>query len=127
MLRPKKTIPSLTVAMLALTGCGGDGNGGDGGNGGTGGTGGNGGDGLEASLQAFCMNGVECTNGGTTVDACIDYYNSLIAEYNVTPTCEAALISYFDCAAALSCSEFVMDPNSCTDEYYAIFDDCLPL
>lgn len=120
MLKPKKSIPTLTVTMLALTGCGGDGNGG------SGGSGGSGGDGLDASLRAFCMKAVQC-EVGQAVDDCVNYYNSLIAQYNVTPACEAAVISYFDCGAALSCNEFLMNVNSCTDEYYAIFDVCFPL
>jgi hypothetical protein len=45
MFRPKKMIPKLAVATLALTGCGGD----TGGNG----TGGTGGGNFDASLNAF--------------------------------------------------------------------------
>jgi hypothetical protein len=109
MLRPKKTIPSLAVTTLALTGCGdGDDSGGA----------------YAGALRDFCMKGQECFPE-YTVDECIDFYESLISEYNVTPSCEEALISYFSCGAALSCEELGMENNSCTDEYNAIFDDCL--
>jgi len=119
MLTPKKTIPSLAVTMLALTGCGS--NGGDG----AGGSGGSGGSSLEASIRAFCMNAVECFTG-YTLDECINYYNSLVTDYNLTPACEAAAISYLDCGAALSCAEFSSDDNSCSDEFDAIDEHCVP-
>lgn len=70
--------------------------------------------------------GVECISG-YTVDMCVNYYNSLLDTYDVNDTCEAAATSYFNCAAGLSCDEFVMDPNGCTDEFNAIFDVCFPL
>jgi hypothetical protein len=117
MFRPKKTIPKLAVAMLALTGCGGD----DGnGTGGTGGTGGGDGGNFDASLNAFCMNVAPCY--GYTAQECIDYYNNdLPNKYNVDGECEAALISYFECGASKTCNEVLA--GACDDEYYAAFDD----
>ena len=49
------------------------------------------------------------------LDDCINHYNSLVDEFDLTPACETAIISYFDCGAALSCEEISMDPNSCAD------------
>jgi len=134
MLTPKKTIPSLAMAMLALTGCGSDANsgaggsgasGGAGGTGGSGGTAGTGGDGLAASIRAFCMTAVECFPG-YTLNECINYYNSLVSDYVVTPACEAAAASYFNCGSELSCAELDASQNSCDDEFDAIFEVCVP-
>ena len=130
MFRPKKTIPKLAVAMLALTGCGGDGGNGDGGNGGNGmggngGTGGGDGGNFDASLNAFCMNAAPCF--GYTAQECTNYYNNVMPDYyNIDSQCEAALISYFDCGASKTCNEVLR--GACDDEYYAVFDDhCTPL
>ena len=113
MFRPKKTIPKLAVATLALTGCGGDGgNGGDGGD-------------FDASLNAFCMNVAPCY--GYTAQECTDYYNNEMPKYyNIDSGCEAALISYFDCGASKSCDEVLA--GACDDLYDAVFyEDCTPL
>jgi hypothetical protein len=127
MLRPKKMIPKLAVAMLALTGCGDDGGGGTGGNGtgGTGGTGGGDGGNFDASLKAFCMNAAPCF--GETVAGCIDYYtNETPKNYNIDSECEAGLITYFDCGAPKTCDQLIA--GACDDEYYAWFEDhCTPL
>ncbi len=130
MLTPKKVIPSLAVAMLALTGagCGDDGGntGATGGSGATGGTGGTPGDGLANALSAFCMKVAECY--ADTVRECLDYYNNdIFPYYDIDSNCEAAIISYFDCGAALSCPEMMADPNNCDDEFDAIFDVCDPI
>ena len=127
MFRPKKTIPKLAVAMLALTGCGGDGGNGGGGNGGggDGGTGGGDGGNFDASLNAFCMKVASCY--GYPAQECVDYYNNVLPDYyNIDSECEAALISYFDCGASNTCGQ--IDAGACDDEYYAVFDDhCTPL
>jgi hypothetical protein len=125
MFRPKKTIPKLAVAMLALTGCGGDGgNGGTGGNG-TGGTGGGGGGNFDASLAAFCMNSWPCFD--LTVAGCINYYNEVMPiYYDIDSDCEAALLSYFDCGASTSCNELLA--GACDGLYDAVFyEHCTPL
>lgn len=131
MLNPKKTIPKLAVAMLALTGCSGDGDGGGGGGtggmgtGGSGGDGGNGGAGgvasdFDASLSAFCMNVAPCFN--ETVQSCTSYYMA-VNDYNANPQCEARLITYFDCGAANTCDQLLVQ-GVCDDEYYAAWDVC---
>ena len=112
MLKPKKTIPKLTVAMLALTGCGDDGGGGDGGN-------------FDASLNAFCMNSAPCFD--YTAAECIDYYtNETPKYYDIDSECEAGLITYFDCGASKTCNQLLA--GDCDDEYYAWFQvHCTPL
>ncbi len=134
MFTPKKTIPKLAVAMLALTGCGGDGNngtGGSGGSGASGGTGGNGGNGLSSSLQAFCMKIVDCYQEiypDYTVQDCVNFYNNgYLANYNLDANCEGALVSYFNCGTGLTCDEIMANSNSCDDEFDAIFDICEPV
>lgn len=82
------------------------------------------GNGLAAALQAFCMKRVECF--GYALEVCVDYRNPLIAALDLTPVCEAAITSYFNCGAALSCSEVGEYNNSCSDEYYSYVDVCLP-
>ena len=126
MFRPKKIIPKLAVAMLALTGCGDDGGGGTGGSGASGGSGGSGGTGgsdggnFDASLNAFCMKVGPCF--GYTAQACINYYTNVMPNnYNIDAECEAALITYFECGAPKTCDDLVA--GACDDEYYAVFDD----
>ncbi len=126
MFTPKKTIPKLAMAALAIAGCGGSDSNGGGGGSGSGGSGGSDGGNLADSINAFCMKAVECFPG-YTVQECTSYYNDLVAGYNLTQACEAAAISYFDCAAALSCAELDMSSNSCDDEFDAIFGACEPL
>ena len=121
MFNPKKTIPKLAVAMLALTGCGDDngGNGGEGGNGGGGGTGGTAPD-FAASLDAFCMNIAPCSDY-FTVAGCTAYYVA-VNNYNNSSSCTAALISYFDCSATKTCEEIFYD-YACLDEYNVVWGE----
>ena len=102
MFRPKKTIPKLTVATLALSGCGGDG-----------GTS----EDFAASLRAFCMN-VDAPCWGYTVEYCTAYYNEVVA-YNDDAECTAALISYFNCGATKTCEEIFA--GACDDEYDVVW------
>lgn len=142
MLNPKKTIPALITAALALTGCepdddppGDGGSGGDGGTGGTGGVGGVGGAGgglseaVVNALRGFCMKVNECyPEDGYTLEECVDYYTNYYAPYFDldNPDCESALVSYLDCNAALSCVEFTMFPNSCEADGEAL-DPCFTI
>jgi len=110
MLRPKKMIPKLAVATLALTGCGGDGTGG-----------GDGGD-FDASLNAFCMNSAPCFD--YTAAECIDYYtNETPKYYDIDSECEAGLITYFDCGATKTCDQILVQ-GVCDDEYNALWTVC---
>lgn len=119
MFRPKKTIPKLAVAALALTGCGSSDGGNGGGTGGTAGSGGSGGDGDFAnSLSAFCMSVASCW--GYTAQECTFYYNQ-VNDSNDSPQCTAALISYFDCGAGKNCDQVL--GGACDTEYYAVWDD----
>ena len=130
MFNPKKTIPKLAVAMLALTGCSGDGGGGNGGAGGIGGAGGAGGNGgagggaddFDASLTAYCM---KATCFEYSVQACNYYYNA-VNDYNANANCTALLISYFDCAATKTCNQLLYS-DACLNEYYAADDACVDL
>ena len=125
MFNPKRAIPTLAVGALTLAGCGGDSNGGSGGSGGTAGAGGGTGD-LESALNAWCMKLVDCFPGYYDgVQECVNY----VSEYygiigNISPACEAAAVSYFDCGARLSCEELDMSSNDCDDEFNAAGDVC---
>lgn len=124
MFKPKKTIPKLAVAALALTGCSSDGGGGTAGMGGAagmGGTGGSGGGGdFDSSLNAFCME-VDNPCWGYTVESCTAYYNA-VNDYNADAQCTAALISYFDCGPPKTCDE--VRAGACAAEYNAMWDVC---
>lgn len=106
MLRPKKTIPRLAVATLALTGCdGSDGN-------------------IEGSLEAYCMKVAECYTDESAVEVCVDYYNVFIAEYGTMPGCEGALIEFFDCVSAAACEDLMIGDLTCYDEGNAVNAAC---
>lgn len=140
MLNPKKVIPALAASVLAIAGCsssdgntggmsGTGGSGGTGGSAGTGGTAGMGGgptDGLANALNAFCMKLVECFpndyNNAEECTAAISQYYGL--DGAVTPECNMAAISYFDCGTALSCAELEAESNSCDDEATAAEQAC---
>lgn len=103
MLRPKKTIPSLVGATLAMTGCGG-------------------GDGPTTltgqAFNAFCMKVAECYPGDPYVEECFDYvgYYDLVGKY-FSNECDAFFASYLNCFSSLTCEEFA------GPEYYACSDD----
>ena len=106
MLNPKKTIPKLAVAALALAGCG-DSNGGDGGDGG-GGSGGMGGEPEPSVFEAWCMKLRECNPEPTPIPPVCD------ADAEGLPQgCEDLLDSYFRCRTELDCDA---DPYACADE-----------
>jgi hypothetical protein len=140
MFKPKKVIPTLAASVLAIAGCasgdgdpigtaGSGGSAGTGGSAGSGGTAGMGGgptDGLTNALNAFCMKLVECFPGDyADADACADYISQYYGlDGAVTPECNMAAISYFDCGADLSCAALDMDSNSCDDEANAAEQAC---
>jgi len=131
MLIPKKTIPSLAVSMLALTGCGGNGGtsgtgggpGGTGGAGATGGAGGNGGNGISAAFEAFCMRRAECSY--YPFEDCITYFTEVILpSSNLDPDCQA-LVTYFECGSRLTCEEILVFETGCENEYNAAIGTCV--
>lgn len=135
MFNPKRMIPKLAVAALALTGCGETGNpnglsgtGGTTGTGGTPGTGGSGGTNgtLAGSLEAFCLKVVECFPGYyASTEACVNYITASYGlDGQLSNECEAAAISYFQCGASLTCQALDMNVNSCSDEADAAEQAC---
>jgi len=143
MLNPKKVIPALAASVLAIAGCsssdgntgGTSGSGGSGGSGGTGGSAGTGGtagmggglsDGLANALNAFCVKYVDCfPNDYANAEECTNYISQYYAlDGSLTPECESAAISYFDCGALLSCADLDMESNSCDDEATAAEQAC---
>lgn len=98
MLNPKKMIPNLAVAALALTGCGDSGGGGgSAGAGGGAGTGGGGGDIPSGPFVDWCDKSDECQIRNEFCGE--DATKSLPAG------CEDSLESYFSCVADLSCED----------------------
>lgn len=115
MFSPKKRIPKLAVAMFTLTGCG------DGGGGGTAGTP------LNDALAAWCMNQAGCfpySQFYQPTDYCVSYHLTYYGfNASTSAACEAAGISYFECAAELACAEFYVD-NDCDALYEAANAAC---
>jgi hypothetical protein len=139
MFEPKKMIPAIAAGVLALTGCSSDdgntaGSGGTGGTAGTGGSGGTAGvgggpsDALANSLSAFCMKVVDCfPSYYGTPEECVDYISNYYGlAGGISPACEAAAISYFDCGAALTCEQLDAESNACDDEADAAEQACSP-
>jgi hypothetical protein len=112
MFSPKKRIPKLTVVAFALGGCGGGG--GDAG-------------GLEGALKKFCMNVDRCYAGTTTQDCMEIFYHDYLPYIYVDADCEAAMISYLDCGATLSCIEMRASTNRCDRLFDAAVDACEPV
>ncbi len=133
MFNPKRVIPKLAVAALALTGCGETaspdgffGTGGTSGTGGTGGTGGTNGT-LVGSLEAFCLKLVECfPDYYAGAETCVNYITTTYGlGGEISSECEAAAISYFQCGAPLTCPELdTAEANSCADESAAAEQAC---
>ena len=146
MFRPKKIIPQLAIAMLALTGCGdgdtdtgdagtdaGNGDAGTGGTGGTAGTGGTGGNGtpgtdLNGALGAWCMTLAGCFPESPyyqPTNYCVDYHlNWYGLNGDISAACQTAAISYFECGTGLSCEQLGMYNNDCNPQWYAADDTC---
>ena len=113
MFNPRRMIPKLAVASLALTGCG---------DGGTTVTD----DALGEALDAFCVKLVECFPAYyNTVGECVtDLTNYYDVGGDVSSQCAAALTSYLQCGEALSCEELDDYNTSCDDQWYAAYDVC---
>jgi len=104
MLGPKKKIPSLVGATLALTGCGG------------------GDDGPTTltgkAFNAFCMKVAECYPDDPYAEECFGYVASYdLAGKYFSNECDVFFASYLNCFSDLTCEEFM------GDEYYACGDD----
>lgn len=110
MLNPKKTIPTLAVTALALTGCGDSGgsSGGAGGNGG--GAGGVGGESAPTAFEAWCMFREDCSEMAATPTptppVCSD-------GGELPEGCEESLESYFRCWSEQSCDTLTGNPYVC--------------
>jgi hypothetical protein len=114
---PKKTIPPVAAAGLALAGCGDDS--------------------LQQALDrmerlnplvtAFCMKNVECNSDYYSyyydVDSCRVfwfYYADTVIQLSDDPAaCYDAGRSYFECFAEAACGT-----GECLDEYYALGGAC---
>jgi len=150
MLRPKKTIPTLVVGAMALSGCvydsrppgtGGTSGSGGAGTGGTGGAGGMGGGagGMGGMAGTGGVGGAAGTGGtGGGIDDAINAwcmkYAECYAQYTyddclaysgaafagVNPLCESELLSYLNCGSALDCQDFYQYNPSCADEFDAL-------
>ena len=118
MFNPKKVIPTLATGALALAGCGGD----DGG-------------GLTGALNSWCMKLAGCfpqyySNAQECVNYFLEYRDDVLEYYGLSEIpadCEAAVTSYLNCGAALTCEELNMFSNDCDDELYAGIEACIPL
>jgi hypothetical protein len=111
MINPKKTIPKLAGAIVALTGaqaCGGDGGGFDN---------------IQDAVNAFCMKVAGCDLGYTTQE-CVAYYNALIEGTNGTDACNAAILSYANCRYGLSCEQLENNSTRCYGRYDDLYDRC---
>jgi hypothetical protein len=88
---PKKSIPPVAAAGMALVGCGSDGDLDDLA------------DRLDPAVSAFCMQAVECNPslGEDYVDYCrglyLYYAQTYITLSDDASACEAAFLSYFGC------------------------------
>ena len=111
MLNPKKMIPSLASACLALTGCGG--------------SDGSLSEGVTNAIEDFCVKIAECYVG-YTVQGCVEYYTTYIETYGdfSNPACEPALVSYVACLSVLSCEDFANSAEVCDEETQALDREC---
>ena len=104
MFRPKKTIPKLAVAMLALTGCGDDGGGGES-------------RGFPEGVNNVCLKIAECYMD-TTAQECLDTFEPYRQYYDsISDACFNLLGTYYQCLADLSCDDYM---NSTFDELEAL-------
>jgi hypothetical protein len=113
MINPKKTIPKLVGAIIALTGaqaCGDDAATATR-------------EQVDSAIDAFCMK-VESCNIGLTMQQCTVSYQMEVNNSYGTPQCFGAIVSYANCQTGLSCDELVADSNRCDDLYDPVYDAC---
>ena len=111
-IQPKKRIPKLAGAIIALTGaqaCGGDGGGGF--------------TNIDEAINAFCMKVAGC-DLGYTMQECVAYYQYLVETTNGTDACNAAILSYANCRYGLSCQELANDSEKCYALFDVLYDRC---
>jgi hypothetical protein len=114
MINPKKTIPKLAGAFVALTGaqaCGDD-------------VGTATRDQVDAVINSFCMKVANC-DIGYTMQECTEFYTGLVNSLNATPECYGAIVSYASCLSGLSCEQLEADSTTaCYDVYDVLYDRC---
>lgn len=111
MINPKKTIPKLAGAFVALTGaqaCGDDGATREQ---------------VDAAIDAFCMKIANC-DIGYTMQECTQYYTALVNSSRATPECYGAIVSYANCLSGLSCEQIDAGSTACYDVYEPVYDRC---
>lgn len=120
MINPKKTIPKLAGAILALTGaqaCGGDGGGATSQD-------------VANAINNFCMKAVNQCGAPFTVQECAEglaaYYG--LGSLNGTPQCYGAIVSYANCITGRSCEEiqawYNNEAEPCASLYGPIYQNC---
>lgn len=113
MINPKKTIPKLIGAIIALTGaqaCGGDAATATR-------------EQVNSAIDAFCMKVASC-NIGYTMQECTQYYQRLVDSSYDTPECFGAIVSYADCLRGLSCDQLAAESAACEGLYDPVDDAC---
>ena len=113
MINPKKTIPKLVGAIIALTGaqaCGDDAATATR-------------EQVNSAIDAFCMKVVSC-NLGVTMQECTDYYQMLADGSNDTPQCFGAFVSYANCLTDLSCDQLAAESTACEGLYDPVYNAC---
>lgn len=104
MINPKKTIPKLVGAIIALTGaqaCGDDAATATR-------------EQVNSAIDAFCMKVASC-NIGYTMQQCTELYQEEVDSSYGTPECFGAIVSYANCLTGLSCDQLAADSNACDD------------
>ena len=118
MINPKKTIPKLAGAILALTGaqaCGGDG-----------GTATR--EDINNVINSFCMKVVNQCGAPYTMQECTGLLSGLVNSSNGTPQCYGAILSYANCLNGLNCDQiydtFVGESYPCGNLYDPVYYNC---